>query len=75
MKIKIKNIFLVASFLVISNLSFAQVWSLAELIKVANMNIDDADTYITNKGYAFSSVRAHDSCEERSYSYNKFPIT
>lgn len=69
---KIKIIFLFVSFLLLSNLSFAQVWSLTELIKLACMNVDDADTYITSKSYSFGSVKHDDDGgESRTYAYNK----
>jgi len=65
-----KQIFLTTSFLVISNFSFAQVWTLNELIKVINMNEDDADTFIIGKGYTFAKTQPHDNCKESIYGYN-----
>ena len=52
-------------------MSFAQVWSLNELITVANMNVDDADTYIVKNGYTFSSAKNESDGETRIYAYNK----
>jgi hypothetical protein len=65
-----KQIFLTTSFLVISNFSFAQVWSLNELIKVSNMNIDDADTFASSKGYALSQAKDEDG-QKRIYSFDR----
>jgi|GEM_PF-6047744 len=54
-----------------TNLSFAQVWSLADLIKVANMNVDDGDSFILSKGYSFESAKNEDDIECRAYTYKK----
>ncbi len=45
----------------------AQSFTVNQLIKLAQMNIDDFDTYVTKKGYKFSETSVHDTYQIHSY--------
>jgi hypothetical protein len=45
----------------------AQSFSLNELIKINNINLDDFDTYVTKKGYSFYENNSSSLAEETSY--------
>jgi hypothetical protein len=55
----------------ISNCHFAQELTLQEAIKLSKMNIDDGDTFISNKGYIFWEAKTFDDFDERTYSHDK----
>lgn len=54
-----------------TNLSFAQVFSLAELIKVARMNEDDADTFVTSKNYHYVKATHDEDRDNKAYAFGQ----
>ena len=50
--------------------SFGQSFSLTDLIKMSKMNVDDFDTYVTAKGYAFHEEIDETNRQGVGYAYN-----
>lgn len=50
--------------------SFAQSFSLPELIKMSKMSVDDFDTYVTSKGFVFEGADKDDDFERLNYALN-----
>ncbi len=66
---KLKIVFILLLFR--ASLSFSQVFTLNELIKLTTMNMDDADTFISSKKYSFSKSENTEKHSSRTYSFNK----
>ncbi len=65
-----KKVIIIVALLLVSSSSFAQKFTLNELIKMNNMNLNDFDTYVTSKGYVFENGNT----KMRSYHYNKSKV-
>ncbi len=54
---------------VFTSLSFGQSFTISELININNYQLDDFDTYITQKGYQYYKNNNTDFAESTSYVY------
>jgi hypothetical protein len=49
----------------------SQSFNLAELINMTKMNIDNFDTYVSNKGFKFMEIKEADNIKGIVYAYNQ----
>ncbi len=57
-------------FFLFSTISIAQNYTLSELIKINNYNLDDFDTYVTQRGYKYYESKSSDFSDGTSYAYS-----
>ncbi len=53
-----------------TTISIGQSFTLPELIKMSMMNLDDFDTYVSSKGFAFFEGKEDKNIKEVTYSYD-----
>ena len=56
-------------FFLYTTISIAQNYTLSELIKINNYNLDDFDTYVTQRGYKYYKSKSSDFSDGTSYVY------
>ncbi len=66
-----KSIGVLLLVLLFTNIGYTQSLSFFDLKYLLTHNVDDADTYITKKGYKFDSVEKFEFCDEMGWSYNR----
>lgn len=75
-----KLITLIAIFFLFTNSIFCQNFTLSELIKINNYNLDNFDTYVTQKGYKYYENKSTEFSDCTAYGFtvngfNKFYIS
>jgi hypothetical protein len=57
-------------FFLFTSISIAQNFTLSELIKINNYNLNDFDTYVTQRGYKYYEIKSSDFSDGTSYAFN-----